>query len=347
MKGQTSEEVFINVVKRINLYLIILGVIFLVYFVIQTKVNVFLFLLALLNVGFALLSHKHIIITNRLAIELRRAKESLGDISKEMKDIHSILLIPFLFLGIFSFSEKNISISAESVILMSPWTKRVIYSKDPDLRLSPASTAKIVTALLVLKNSSLDKEVIVSKFATSMEPSKVYIKEGEVYSTRDLLKALLLNSGNDASVALAESIAGSEEEFVKMMNAMAIGMGAKDTNFKTSNGLPAEDQYSTARDLALIVREAMRHKEFVEIIKMKKGEISELKSGRRIKLKSHNKSLWKDTPYRVLGKTGYTKKAGSCFAGYIEYNRWRKVIVVVLKSKAKWKDLDTLAKGFL
>ncbi len=88
MKGQTSEEVFINVVKRINLYLIILGVIFLVYFVIQTKVNVFLFLLALLNVGFALLSHKHIIITNRLAIELRRAKESLGDISKEMKDIH-------------------------------------------------------------------------------------------------------------------------------------------------------------------------------------------------------------------------------------------------------------------
>ncbi len=261
--------------------------------------------------------------------------------------LHSILLIPFLFLGIFSFSEKNISISAESVILMSPWTKRVIYSKDPDLRLSPASTAKIVTALLVLKNSSLDKEVIVSKFATSMEPSKVYIKEGEVYSTRDLLKALLLNSGNDASVALAESIAGSEEEFVKMMNAMAIGMGAKDTNFKTSNGLPAEDQYSTARDLALIVREAMRHKEFVEIIKMKKGEISELKSGRRIKLKSHNKSLWKDTPYRVLGKTGYTKKAGSCFAGYIEYNRWRKVIVVVLKSKAKWKDLDTLAKGFL
>ncbi|MDP8230310.1 MAG: hypothetical protein P9L93_04315 [Candidatus Gorgyraea atricola] len=88
MKGQTNEEVFINVVKRINLYLIILGVIFLVYFLIQIKVNVFLFLLALLNVGFALLSHKHLIITNRLAIELRRAKESLGDISKEMKDIH-------------------------------------------------------------------------------------------------------------------------------------------------------------------------------------------------------------------------------------------------------------------
>ncbi|MFC1620836.1 D-alanyl-D-alanine carboxypeptidase family protein [Candidatus Omnitrophota bacterium] len=261
--------------------------------------------------------------------------------------LYSTFLIPFLFLGIFSFPERNISITAESVVLMTSWAKRVIYSRNPDLKLSPASTAKIVTALLVLKNSSLDKEVVVSKFATLMEPSKIYIKEGEVYLTGDLLKALLLNSGNDVSVALAESIAGSEEEFVKMMNKLAISIGAKDTNFKTSNGLPAEDQYSTARDLALIVREAMRHKEFIEIIKMKEGEISELKSGRRIKLKSHNKSLWKDTPYAILGKTGYTKKAGSCFAGYIEYNRWRKVIVVVLKSKTKWKDLDALAEEFL
>lgn len=261
--------------------------------------------------------------------------------------LHSILLIPLLFLSIFNFEKKDISISAESAILMSTWAKRIIYSKNSDLKLAPASTAKIMTALVVLKNSSLDKEVAVSKFATSMEPSKIYIKEGETYSTFGLLKALLLNSGNDASVALAESIAGSEEEFVKMMNEMAISIGAKDTNFKTSNGLPAKDQYSTARDLALIVREAMRHKEFVEIIKMKTGEISELKSNRRIELKSHNKSLWKNTPYAILGKTGYTKKAGSCFAGYIEYNRWRKVIVVILKSKAKWKDLDTLAEEFL
>ncbi|MBU1148227.1 MAG: D-alanyl-D-alanine carboxypeptidase [Candidatus Omnitrophica bacterium] len=261
--------------------------------------------------------------------------------------LHSTLLIPLLFLSIFNFEKKDISISAESAILMSTWAKRIIYSKNSDLKLAPASTTKIMTALVVLKNSSLDKEVIVSKFATSMEPSKIYIKEGEVYSTFDLLKALLLNSGNDASVALAESIAGSEEKFVKMMNEMARSIGAKDTNFKTSNGLPAKGQYSTARDLALIVREAMRHKELVEIIKMKKGEIIELKSNRRIKLKSHNKSLWKNTPYAILGKTGYTKKAGSCFAGYIEYNRWRKVIVVILKSKAKWKDLDTLAEEFL
>ncbi|MDP8230311.1 MAG: D-alanyl-D-alanine carboxypeptidase family protein [Candidatus Gorgyraea atricola] len=261
--------------------------------------------------------------------------------------LHSILLIPFLFLSLFSFSEKDVSISAESAVLMSPIMKRIVYSKNPNLRLSPASTTKIMTAIVVLKNSSLDKEVTVSKRAASMEPSKVYIKKDEIYLTGDLLKALLLNSGNDASVALAENVAGSEEEFVEMMNKAAKGIGAKNTHFKTSNGLPAEGQYSTAYDLALIVREAMRHEEIVEIMKKKTDQIKEVRTGRVIKLRSHNKSLWKDTPYKMLGKTGYTKKAGSCFAGYIDYNRWRRLIIVILKSKTKWQDLGVLAEAAL
>ncbi|MBU1062367.1 MAG: D-alanyl-D-alanine carboxypeptidase [Candidatus Omnitrophica bacterium] len=254
-------------------------------------------------------------------------------------------LIPFFFLSIFGSPKENIPLSADAVILMDPWTKKVIYSKNPQNRLLPASTVKIMTALVVLKNFHLKKKVMVSKFASSMEPSKVYIKEGEVYIVKDLLKALLLNSGNDASVALAEGVASSEENFVEMMNEMAREIKAKDSNFRNSNGLPQEGQYSTAYDLSLIVREAMKNRNFVDIIKMKYGEIEELTSGRRIKLKNHNKSLWKDTPYLVLGKTGYTKKAGHCFAGYIQYNRWRKVIVVVLKSKKLWQDLNLLAEN--
>lgn len=261
-----------------------------------------------------------------------------------LKRLLVIPLISFLFFNPFSFPKENISIGAESAILMSPWIKRVVYSKDPHLILPPASTAKIMTALVVLKNSPLEKEVRVSRFATSMEPSKVYIKEGEVYFTRDLLKALLLNSGNDASVALAESVAGSEEEFVKMMNDTARAIGARNTNFKNSNGLPAKGQYSTVYDLALIVREAMKYKDFVEIIKIKRGQIKEAKGGRVIKLKNHNKSLWKDTSYLILGKTGYTKEAGHCFAGYIEYSRWRRIIVVILKSRNKWQDLEKLVE---
>jgi len=255
-----------------------------------------------------------------------------------------LLLIPLFFLTIFSFPKEEISLTAESAVVMGPWTKRVIYSKVPHQRLAPASTVKIMTALVVLKNSPLKKKVAVSKFASSMEPSKVYIKEGEEYLTEDLLKALLLNSGNDASVALAESVAGSEEKFVDMMNETAKAIGARNTHFKNSNGLPAEGQYSTAYDLALIVRKAMKNRKFVDILKLKNSEIRELNSGRRIKLKNHNKTLWKDTPYVLLGKTGYTKKARHCFAGYIQYSIWHKAIVVILKGRKPWSDLEALAK---
>ena len=256
-----------------------------------------------------------------------------------------IPLISLFFLTTLSCSRKDLSLSSESAVLISPLTKRIVYSKNPHLRLPPASTTKIMTAIVVLKNSHLQKKVTVSKFASSMEASKVYIKEREAYLMEDLLKALLLNSGNDASVALAEGVAGSEEEFVNMMNETAQTIGAKNTNFKNSNGLPAEGQYSTAYDLALIVREAMKYRKFAEIVKMKEDEIEEVNSGRKIKLKNHNKSLWNDTPYMISGKTGYTKKARHCFAGYIQYNRWRKVIVVILKSGSLWKDLELLAEA--
>lgn len=262
----------------------------------------------------------------------------------QKKGLKRALLIPFFLLTILGFSEEETPITAQSAILIDPLTKRVLYSKSPHLKLSPASTTKITTALLVLKKSHLKKEMAVSEFAASMEPSKVYLKEGEHYRTEDLLKALLLNSGNDASVALAENVAGREEGFVEMMNEMAEDIGAKNTNFRNSNGLPAEGQYSTAYDLSLIVREVMKYKGFVDIIKLKNSKIEELSTKRQIKLKNHNKTLWKDTPYLILGKTGYTKKAKHCFAGYIQYNKWRKVIVVVLKSRKLWDDLEKLAE---
>ncbi len=258
-----------------------------------------------------------------------------------------LFLIPILFLANPVFSEKDLSLTAKSVVLMDPWTKRILYSKAAHEKLSPASTAKIMTALLALKKSQPNKKVIVSEYASSIEPSKVHIREGEVYFTEDLLKALLLNSGNDASVALAESLSGSEDYFAGMMTKLAKSIGAHNTNFKNASGLPSGDQYSSAYDLSLVVREAMKHKRFVDIIETKRTEICEINSGRKIKLKSHNKALWHDSPYIIFGKTGYTKKARHCFAGYIQYNRWRKVIVVILGSNSLWGDLKSLADSLL
>lgn len=254
------------------------------------------------------------------------------------------ILIPLIFLTTALFAKETLCVTAYSAVLMRPWNKKILYSKNPNVKLAPASTVKIMTALVVLKKSSLDKKARISAFASSMPPSKVHLKKGELYTTGDLLKALLLNSGNDAGVALAESTAGSEENFVQMMNDMAKKIGTRNTNFKTSNGLPAKNQYSTAYDLALIVREAVKDKRILDIMEMKNAEIEELTSGRRIKLKNHNKSLHNESPYLMLGKTGYTIRAGHCFAGYIHYNKYNNVIVVILKSKRMWKDLGVLAK---
>lgn len=241
-------------------------------------------------------------------------------------------------------AKEAIHITANSTVLMSGWNKKVLYSKNPHIKLAPASTVKIMTALVVLKKSSLDKKVIVSRCATCMPPSKVDIKKGEVYSTEDMLKALLLNSGNDASVALAESVAGTEKDFVSVMNDMARRFGCRNTNFKTSNGLPAKGQYSTAYDMALIVREAIKDKRLLDILGIKETEITELNTGRRIKLRNHNKSLWKKTSYLILGKTGYTIRARQCFAGYIRYDKRHNLIVVMLKGKKLWPDLKELAE---
>ncbi|MBU1888177.1 MAG: D-alanyl-D-alanine carboxypeptidase [Candidatus Omnitrophica bacterium] len=256
------------------------------------------------------------------------------------------VIILILLISVAAFAQKALSVTANSAVLMNPLTKKLIYSKNEHQKLAPASTTKIMTAIVVLKNCRLDDKVTVSRYASSMEPSKVDIKEGEVYSVDDLLKAVLLNSGNDASVTLAEAVSGSEKDFADMMTRIAKSIGAKDTNFKNSNGLPAKDQYSTAYDLALIVREAMKYKRFVEIMKMKESEIKELNSGREIKLKNHNKSLWKDTSYSIFGKTGYTKNAGHCFAGYIKYSWWKKVIVVTLKGTKLWDDIEMLAASY-
>ena len=256
----------------------------------------------------------------------------------------SLVFVSVIFLSsAILFAKENIHITAHSAVLMNTWNKKVLYSKNPYVKLAPASTTKIMTALVVLKKSNLDKKVRVSRLATFAPPSKVDIKRGEEYSTGDLLKAVLLNSGNDASVALAESVAGTEKDFAIMMTDMAKRIGCRNTNFKTCNGLPAKGQYSTAYDLALIMREAIKDKRFLDILKIKETEITELNSGRRIKLRNHNKSLWKDTPYVILGKTGYTVRARQCFAGYITYDVRRSLIVVLLKGKKLWPDLRELA----
>lgn len=258
-----------------------------------------------------------------------------------LKKSSTFVLIPLLFYLLFSSppeasAKKKGFISAKAAVILDA-KKSIIYARNPYLKLPPASTTKVMTALIVIERSKLDKPVVISAHSASVEPSKAYLRAGVTYSTAELLKALLLNSANDAAVALAEDVAGSEPQFVRLMNSRARALGARNTNFVNSSGLTekGKNQYSSAYDLALIMREAMRHPEFVDIMKKKEDVITGA-NGARHYLRNHNKFLWQ-YPGKVIGKTGFTLAARHCFVG-ASLKENRRVVFAILHSKDLWGD---------
>ena len=231
-----------------------------------------------------------------------------------------------------SFRKK---LSARSAIIIDAKTGKEIYSHNPDVPRQPASTIKVLTGLIAmdyLKNNSL---VPVSSWAASMPRSKIYIRKGKSYYANDMINAVLLASANDASVALAEKIAGSESGFAKMMTQKANELGASKTICKTASGLTAKGQQTTARDLATIFRKAMQHKEFAGRIKLLKAKTSYGKT-----LRSHNKAMWQISG-SLGGKTGYTWAAKQTYVGKFSRNG-EEILVAILGSRNMWNDIAKL-----
>ncbi|NTV30038.1 MAG: D-alanyl-D-alanine carboxypeptidase [Candidatus Omnitrophica bacterium] len=236
-------------------------------------------------------------------------------------------------------------VSARSAVLLSGDRLRSIYDKDASRKVLPASTTKVMTALIALETLQLDDYVTISARVTATLPSKVDIKAGERYRVRDLLYAALLNSANDASIALAEASAGSEEAFVARMNRRARQIGAHNTLFANCHGLPSEDpQYTTAYDMALIFNEAMRKPFFKEAIQ-NKFWIIQSEAGRKIALRSHNKALFKGWKSPVYGKTGYTNAARACFVGRVMKDN-QPLIIAVFGCSKRWDDVKYIFKRY-
>ncbi|HOH89603.1 MAG TPA: serine hydrolase, partial [Bacillota bacterium] len=149
--------------------------------------------------------------------------------------------------------------SARAAVVMDVNSNRILYSKNMDEKLAMASTTKIMTALVAIESGRLDEKVTISKRASYMEGSSIYLREGEVHTVSDLLYAIMLRSGNDAATAVAEHIGGSVEGFAEMMNKKAREIGASNTRFANPHGLDAEGHYTTARDLALITSYALKN----------------------------------------------------------------------------------------
>ncbi len=236
-------------------------------------------------------------------------------------------------------------ISARSALLMDMTSGDKILAKDITRKILPASTTKVLTAILVLEHLDLDAYLTVSHKATQILPSKIDVVEGDQYQVRDLLYAALLNSANDAAIVLAEGVAGSEAKFVQMMNQRAAQIGARGTLFANAHGLPDDTpQYSTAYDMALIFREAMKKPFFREAITARFKKIVS-KGGKLTLLHSHNRCLFKGWKHDVYGKTGYTREARTCFVGYFE-REGKMLLIAVFSCSRRWDDIKYIVEHY-
>ena len=262
---------------------------------------------------------------------------------KKRKDafLCSLVLFPLVFILISSNCFAEI-INSRAAVTIDASTGEILFSKNPNRRLPPASTTKLMTAIVAMESENLSKVVTISKNASHAAPSKAGFKKGDRITIEGLLYAALLESANDAAVAISEAIAGSETRFVSLMNQKALAIGARDTKFINANGLPGSGQYTTALDLSKILNYALKIPKLREIIGTPEAQIT-TKSGRIFYLRSTDKLLWSDEKV-IGGKTGYTQKAGHCFVGAAK-SEAKTILVAVLGSPSRknlWADTEKL-----
>jgi len=231
--------------------------------------------------------------------------------------------------------------SASSVIVINVQTGQVLYEKNQDQFRAPASTQKLLTALIVAESGYLDRQVTVQPVDTLAEPVKLNIKPGDIYQRIDLLRALLVKSPNDVARCLARDNAGSIEAFAERMNQRAFSLGATHSHFVNPNGLPVPGQYSTARDLSIIARTAYANPTIRSIVCLPQL-VFRYANGRTRELENTNKLL-RRLPYCNGMKTGYTEAAGKCLIAS-GTRPGKDIIVVVLgdSSSRVWRDASAL-----
>ena len=247
-------------------------------------------------------------------------------------------------------AEEPAELYALSAVLMDGESGRVLYEKDGERPLANASTTKVLTCIVALENSSGDDYVQVSQNAASQPEVKLGLQKGEQYYLEDLLYSLMLKSHNDTAVAIAEHCGGSVEGFARMLNRKAKQIGCKNTYFITPNGLDAEDangkHHTTARDLALIMRYAVKNETFLHIAQTRDYTFSEITGKRTFSV--HNANAFLDMRDGVLaGKTGYTSQAGYCYV--CAWEKEGKTFIVSLlgcgwpnHKTYKWSDTEKL-----
>jgi len=241
-----------------------------------------------------------------------------------------------LFILIISLNSIAVAgepqIVGRAAVVLNVKSGKFVYLKNPDQKMYPASTTKIMTTLIALEKGNLTDRVYIDKEACYVEGSAIWLNPGEQLSLEDLLYSIMLNSANDSCLAVAKHISGDVNSFVEEMNAKAKEIGAKNTHFVNPNGLPNDDHYTTARDLALIARVALENPKFREIVATKTKVINRDPKYLRL-LINHNKLLWRYEGANGI-KTGYTVKARQCLVASANKNG-EEFIAVILGSEGR------------
>lgn len=245
------------------------------------------------------------------------------------------------------FTASAAEINSKAAVVLEASTGRILYGKNPNLKLPPASTTKLMTAMVALDRMNPADTVVISEKAANVSPIKAHFRSGERVTVETLLNAALIKSANDAAFALAEAAGGTEEKFVELMNQKVIALGMSETRFINATGLPGHGQHTTAYDLAKMLRHALRYPLIKEGISTKASRIS-TEDGRAIFIKNSNRLLWADESM-LGGKTGYTREAKHCFVCASEQGN-ETVIAALLGAPSRerlWKESEELLdKGF-
>ena len=263
-----------------------------------------------------------------------------------MKKIIVLIMCGLVLMPILKAEETGISIKSESGVIMEVNTGKVLYEKDADTPKAPASMTKIMTMLLIMEaiddgRLSMDDEVNISTNASGMGGSQAYLEANTTSKVSTLLTAIAIGSANDASVAMAEKIGGTEENFVNMMNKRAKQLGAENTTFKNPHGLDEDGHLTTARDLAIIARELItKHEEILKLTSTYETTITH----------ANGKSLWLVNTNKLVKfyngldglKTGFTGNAGYCLTGSMKRNDMRLITVTMKAPTKEDRNTDTI-----
>jgi D-alanyl-D-alanine carboxypeptidase/D-alanyl-D-alanine carboxypeptidase (penicillin-binding protein 5/6) len=253
-----------------------------------------------------------------------------------MKKFLAVLLLLTAFFGLTP-NVNALDVSAGSAVLYCADNGKVYFSKSENKRVRPASTTKIMTALITLEYAEKNNRNV--KFTEDMfsEGSSMYLKKGEVVTLRDLAVGMLMCSGNDAANAAAISIAGSKEKFGEIMTDKARKLGMKNTNFVTPSGLDDDNHYTTAYDMAVLMAAALKNREFKRITSKKSLTVNFIKPANKITTYANHNRLLSLYKYCVGGKTGYTDSAGRCLVTAAKKDGLT-LIAVTMNDRRDWVD---------